>query len=84
VRTHVVRQGETLWILATTYLGDGNRWREILDLNPSIRATRDLPVGDSVARRFGVDGEWIDSAAAAECAKPHDVLRQQAGWWVRV
>lgn len=48
VRTHVVQQGETLWNLATTYLGDGNRWREILALNPSVRETRDLPVGEKI------------------------------------
>jgi hypothetical protein len=48
VRTHVVRDGETLWNLAATYLGDGNRWREILALNPNVRETRDLPVGQAL------------------------------------
>lgn len=45
-RTHVVRAGETLWILADRYLGNGNRWREILRLNASvIRGPQDVPVG---------------------------------------
>jgi nucleoid-associated protein YgaU len=28
-RTHVVAQGETLWVIAERYYGDGNRYREI-------------------------------------------------------
>ena len=48
VRTHVVRQGETLWNLAVTYLGDGDRWREILALNPTVKETTDLPVGQTL------------------------------------
>ncbi len=35
-RTHVVRPGETLWRIATIYLGDGHRWREIVALNAGV------------------------------------------------
>jgi hypothetical protein len=42
VRTHVVRPGDTLWNLAVTYLGEGNRWREILALNTSVREAHSL------------------------------------------
>ncbi|MGJ5826078.1 LysM peptidoglycan-binding domain-containing protein [Streptomyces ossamyceticus] len=31
--TYTVRAGDTLWSIAASKLGDGNRWREIADLN---------------------------------------------------
>lgn len=48
VRTHVVRPGETLWSLAVRYLGDGERWREILSLNTSLRSASSLAVGSTI------------------------------------
>ena len=47
-RTHVVKAGDTFWNLAATYLGDGNRWREILEINPAIKATNALSVGVTI------------------------------------
>lgn len=35
-RVHVVRSGETLWRIATEYLGDGHRWREIVAANAEV------------------------------------------------
>lgn len=35
-RVHVVRPGETLWRIATDYLGDGHRWREIVTANAKV------------------------------------------------
>ncbi len=49
VRTHVVRPGDTLWDLAATYLGDANRWREILTLNTSVREVQSLTIGDTIS-----------------------------------
>jgi len=34
-RMYVVRAGDTLWRIAQETLGDGGRWREILQLNPT-------------------------------------------------
>jgi len=53
-RTHVVKAGETLWSLAQTYLGDSQRWREILALNSSVRAPNALTVGSTI--RIPVSG----------------------------
>ena len=38
-RTHQVRAGETLARIAADSLGDANRWREIVALNPSLSPT---------------------------------------------
>jgi tetratricopeptide (TPR) repeat protein len=35
--TYVVKPGQTLWSIATEQLGDGERFREILELNPVLR-----------------------------------------------
>ena len=43
-RTHTVVSGDSLWAIARRYLGDGNRWREIYNLNPQI-AERNLGSG---------------------------------------
>lgn len=35
--THVVLPGQSLWSIAAQVLGDGNRYNELLDLNPDLR-----------------------------------------------
>ncbi len=41
-----VESGDTLWEIAEATLGDGARWRSIVDANPSLSANSDeLPVG---------------------------------------
>ena len=34
---HVVLPGQSLWSIAAEHLGDGNRYPELLDLNPALR-----------------------------------------------
>src|SRR5690606_28443814 len=34
---HVVLSGQSLWSIASDRLGDGNRYMEVLDLNPDLR-----------------------------------------------
>ncbi|WP_173931028.1 tetratricopeptide repeat protein [Chelativorans sp. Marseille-P2723] len=36
-RLYTVKAGQTLWSIAAEVLGDGGRFREILDLNPELR-----------------------------------------------
>ncbi|MBB1248685.1 LysM peptidoglycan-binding domain-containing protein [Rhizobium sp. G21] len=35
--THTVVNGDSLWTIARDRLGDGDRFREILDLNPDLK-----------------------------------------------
>ncbi|MCL2466971.1 MAG: LysM peptidoglycan-binding domain-containing protein [Micrococcales bacterium] len=49
--THTVVKGDTLWGLATQYLGDGTRWREIYDINSG----REMPDGHILS-----DPGWLD------------------------
>ncbi len=36
--THVVRRGQSLWSIAAEILGDGNRYTDLLEANPALRA----------------------------------------------
>ena len=36
--TYVVRPGQSLWSIAVELLGDGNRYTDLLNLNPALRA----------------------------------------------
>jgi hypothetical protein len=47
-RNHIVKPGDTLWNLSAAYLGDGNRWREFLTANPSLRNRSMLAVGTTL------------------------------------
>lgn len=39
-RTYVIRAGDTAYGLSQRYTGDGNRWREILTANPSLKTVQ--------------------------------------------
>lgn len=49
VSTYIVHAGDSLWRIAARMLGDGNRWREIVDANvahrPSLTASTTVSVG---------------------------------------
>ncbi|MGC9453990.1 MAG: LysM peptidoglycan-binding domain-containing protein [Phycisphaerae bacterium] len=34
--TYVVKRGDTLWSISERLLGDGQRWREIVEMNPGL------------------------------------------------
>lgn len=46
-KTHIIKQGDTLWALAQNYLGSGTRWREIASAN-GIADPRKLQIGQEV------------------------------------
>ncbi|MEA4884116.1 MAG: LysM peptidoglycan-binding domain-containing protein [Clostridia bacterium] len=46
---HTVHKGDTLWLIAQRYYGDGRRWPEILRRNPALKSDPNgLRVGDEV------------------------------------
>jgi len=46
-QTYIIKQGDTLWAIAASYLGTGTRWREIAVLN-NISNPRALQIGQSI------------------------------------
>lgn len=45
--TYTIKKGDTLWALATKYLGSGTRWREIANVN-GITNPRTLQIGQVI------------------------------------
>jgi len=85
-RTHQVRRGDTLWRIAADSLGDGERWREILALNPPLRTTA-LAIGATIrlpatrpGARSGAPPAAAPTATAPETARaPVVVPRRDTG-----
>jgi nucleoid-associated protein YgaU len=46
-QTYTIQQGDTLWSIARHLLGDGKRYRQIVQMNPDLPADR-LPVGREI------------------------------------
>lgn len=63
----VVREGDTLWSVAESALGDGSRVGEILELNPSITSPRAVRVGVVLALPTG---SVVPADRAAQPATP--------------
>jgi nucleoid-associated protein YgaU len=73
-----VQRGDSLWKLAEQHLGNGNRWRELAELNPEISDPNIIHVGDAIrlaspsqetqsAKRFVVrSGDTLSSVAQTE------------------
>jgi soluble lytic murein transglycosylase-like protein len=47
VVTHTVEEGDTLYEIASKYLGDGNKWGKILEVNPGVQELK-LEVGSTL------------------------------------
>lgn len=46
--SHIVRKKETLYLLAKLYLGNGENWKRLVELNPRIDDPDYLQVGDTI------------------------------------
>jgi nucleoid-associated protein YgaU len=44
-KLYTIKSGDSLWSIAQNQLGDGNRFKEILKLNPKISAKSNLTIG---------------------------------------
>ena len=45
--TYTIQKGDTLWSIAETYYGSGQRWVDIVDANPGLNPQK-LPVGKTI------------------------------------
>jgi len=70
---HTVSKGETLYAIAQTYLGHGNRWREIARANPA-RVGEDGTVRAGVRLRLPEDADpTAPASTAAPDAEPRTI-----------
>jgi len=47
-QTYTIQKGDTLWSIAVSLLGDGQRWKDIKAANPGLDEKK-LPVGKAIA-----------------------------------
>lgn len=46
-QTYTVQKGDTLWSIAKSYYGDGQKWRDIVNANPGLNPKK-LRVGQQI------------------------------------
>ncbi len=71
-RVHVVERGDTLWDLATKYLGDPYLWPQIWERNPYITDSHWIYPGDPIVIDVAVQEPTGDGGQQAEAAPPEE------------
>ena len=66
-----VNPGDSLWKIASRYLGNGNRWREIASANPEIRNPDQIPAGLEI---------HLPGEAATPATKPSRIGTGDSRW----
>ena len=47
-KEYTVKEGDSFWKIASNQLGDGERYKEIMALNPDVSANRNLAIGSKL------------------------------------
>ena len=75
---YAVRSGDSMWLIAQRTLGDGERWREIARLNPTVDANR-LRVGQRLVVPTGARVETAGAMVADASVAPRDTNAPRRG-----
>lgn len=74
----IVKRGDSLWKLAQVNLGDGNRWRELLAVNPGLADPRHIVPGTAI--NIGGNGLVVPVAPAAPTDSTITVRKGDSLW----
>jgi LysM repeat protein len=72
--TYTVRRGDSLWAIARDHLGDGERWPEIVDLNPALASHPDLIYAGTVLVLPPAAASWQTTASRTYVVQRGDTL----------
>jgi hypothetical protein len=76
-QTYTVKQGDTLWSIATLFLRDPWLWPEIWYVNPQVRNPHLIYPGDVLALSYGKDGKPIITLQTAGAMRLSPQVRSQ-------
>jgi nucleoid-associated protein YgaU len=74
----IVKRGDSLWKLARVNLGDGNRWRELLAVNPGLLDPRHIVPGTAI--NIGGNGLVVPVTPAAPADSTITVRKGDSLW----
>jgi hypothetical protein len=78
-KSYVVKRGDTLWAIASTFLRDPWLWPEVWYINPQVANPHLIYPGDTLALAFGKDGRPIIRLEQGGAARLDPRLRSSPG-----